>query len=291
MLSNLGWLLVIVLGLVGLFVLICLPHNLRVRRVRRTYSSLPADVIEEVLRLIEQAAASGPSVTFLRLSKDDPTDEEVLLESHVGGVPYAEAGNEWPQETPEGEPAKFMLQVRLDEPSLGPSWQGRLIVAFLVFDVEQAVWSFANASIDKYVPVKRGTPPQPCIRLIQLRVPAAISDETVPISSDVLCKTVPKIEDVLRPYTKDFAGVVTQILRPELYGYDFDAPDIAYVGGDPMLIQNPHDPVCDKCGSPMRFLFLFGEIVPGIQMADAGVFYVYGCDDHPDQCKGFVDSH
>jgi hypothetical protein len=26
-------------------------------------------------------------------------------------------------------------------------------------------------------------------------------------------------------------------------------------------------------------------------MADAGVFYVYGCDDRPDHGKGFVDSH
>jgi hypothetical protein len=58
-----------------------------------------------------------------------------------------------------------------------------------------------------------------------------------------------------------------------------------YQPGIHVTIQNPGS------GKPMRFLFQFGEVVPGVQMADAGVFYVYGCDDHPDCCKGFVDSH
>jgi hypothetical protein len=44
-------------------------------------------------------------------------------------------------------------------------------------------------------------------------------------------------------------------------------------------------------GKPRRFLFQFGEVVPGVQMADDGVCYVYGCDDHPACCQGFVDSH
>jgi len=48
MLSLLGWFLAIVLGLVGLFVLICIPHNVRVRRVRRVYKSLPTDVVDRV---------------------------------------------------------------------------------------------------------------------------------------------------------------------------------------------------------------------------------------------------
>ena len=39
------------------------------------------------------------------------------------------------------------------------------------------------------------------------------------------------------------------------HGYSLEAPAIAYIGGDPMRIQNPHDPVCDECGKPMRLLF------------------------------------
>jgi hypothetical protein len=102
---------------------------------------------------------------------------------------------------------------------------------------------------------------------------------------------VPAISDDLSTCTRDRAGLLAQILRPDVYGYDLDTPAIAYVGGDPMLIQNPHDPTCRDCGEPMRFLFQFGEIIPGVRLADGGVCYVYGCDSHPDHCKGFIDSH
>lgn len=289
--TYLFWILGFVLGIVGLFVLICIPHNLRVRRVRRVYRSLPTEVVDQVLHLIEQAAARGPSVTFLRLAEDVVCDGNVLVQSHVGGVPYAESGDDWPQGTPEGDPAKFMLQVRLDHPGLGDQWQGRLIVAFLVFDYEQAVRCYAAPSLEKYVALDAKRPPNTCVLLKPVRLPAEDSEEgTFPMLPARLCDDFPEITVPLEPYTEDFAGVLAQILRPNA-GYSLDAPDIAYIGGDPMLIQNPHDPVCDECAKPMRFLFQFGEVVPGVQMADAGVFYVYGCDDHPDRCKGVVDSH
>jgi hypothetical protein len=292
MLTHLVWILGFVLGIVGLFALICLPHNLRVRRVRRVYKSLPTEVVDRVLQLIERAAATGPSVTFLRLAEEVAGNDALLVQSHVGGVPYAESGDDWPQGTPEGEPAKFLLQVRLDHPALGDQWQGRLIGVFLVFDYKQAVRSHAAPSIEKYLPLDAKRPQGPCILLKPVRMPAGGGDEGVwPLLPDRLCNDFPEITVPLEPYTNDFAGVLAQILRPNVYGYDLDAPRIAYVGGDPMLIQNPHDPVCDQCGKPMRFLFQFGEVVPGVQMADDGVCYVYGCDDHPDRCKGFVDSH
>lgn len=66
---------------------------------------------------------------------------------------------------------------------------------------------------------------------------------------------------------------------------------IAYQGGCPVLIQVPHDPECDNCNRPMRFLFQFGAIIAGLRLADGGVGYVYGCDDHPDHCKAFLDGH
>jgi len=291
-LTYLVWILGFVLGIVGLFVLICLPHNVRIWQVRRVYRSLPTDVVDQVLQLIEQAAARGPSVTFLRLAEEAACGDAVLIQSHVGGVPYAESGDDWPHGTPEGDPAKFMLQVRLDEPSLGDQWQGRLLVIFLVFDYEQAVRSYAAPSIEKCTPLEAKRPPTPCVLLKPIRMPAEGGDEGVlPLPPARLGDDFPEVTVPLEPYTNDFAGVLAQILRPNVYGYDLDAPRIAYVGGDPMLIQNPHGPVCDQCGKPMRFLFQFGEVVPGVQMADDGVCYVYGCDDHPDRCKGFVDSH
>jgi len=70
MLTTVAWILGFVLGLAGLFVLICLPHNVRIWRVRRVYRSLPTEVVDQVLQLLEQAAARGRSVTFLRLAEE-----------------------------------------------------------------------------------------------------------------------------------------------------------------------------------------------------------------------------
>jgi hypothetical protein len=297
--TLLGWLCGTVLALLaGLFALAVLRHNLRIRRVRRAYRTLPNGVKEQVLQLIQEAARENPSVTFLRLDNDRKCGGgDELVQSHVGGVPYAEAGEEWPT----GSPGKFLLQVRLDEPGLGRQWQGRLLAVFLVFDVEQVVRSYAAPSLDKYVPLAAPLAPLPCTRLTPIRLPADEQREggeegdggpkRFPATPARLCEMVPAIAEVLEAFSNDPAGLLAQILRPNAYGYDLEVWQVAYEGGDPMLIQNPHDPTCDECGDPMRFLFRFGEIIPGVQLADAGVCYVYGCDNHPHHCKGFIDSH
>lgn len=294
----LRWFLGTVVGaLVGLLFVVIFRHNLRIRRVRRIYRNLPIGAREQVLRLIQEAARKRPSITFLRLDEEHKCDgNELLLQSHVGGVPYAEAGEEWPS----GSPGKFLLQVRLDEPDLGERWQGRLLTVFLVFDVEQTVRSYAAPSLEKYVPLAPRVAPLPCIRLTSIRLPVDEHPEgeeedgqpgRYPVYPNRLSTMVPAIQEVLRPFTNDPIGLLSQILRPNIYGYDLEEWQVAYEGGDPMLIQNPHDPSCDLCGKPMRFLFQFGEIIPGVQLADAGVCYVHGCDEHPDCCKGFIDSH
>jgi hypothetical protein len=297
--SVLGWLFgTVIAGLAGLFALLVLRHNLRIRRVRRVYKALPNEVKEQVLRLIQEAARERAAITFLRLNEEDKCDSnDILLQSHVGGVPYAEAGDEWPS----GSPAKFLLQVRLDEPGLGQQWEGRLLTVFLVFDVEQVVRSYAAPSCESYVPLAPPVAPLPCIRFTSIRLPVdelpEEGEETdgqrgqFPAFPARLCDMVPAIPELLSPFTKDPTGLLSQILRPNVYAYDLEEWHVAYEGGDPMLIQNPHEPVCDECGNPIRFLFQFGEIIPNLQLADAGVCYVYGCDEHPDRCKGFIDSH
>ncbi len=284
-------LLGIALGIVVLFVLICIPHNLRVKRVRRAYRSLPNDVINEVLDLIEQAAAKGPSVTLLRPAEEVTCAGAVLVQSRIGGEPYCESSDIPSVNVVDSELPDFLLQVRLDHSDFGDQWR-RLLVAFLVFDAEQVVRSYMEPSTAKHVSYSATRKRRPCLRLRSLRMPASVDEEgTFPILSQQLCRDFPEVTLPLRPYTKDFAGVLTQILCPNVYGYSLDTPDIAYIGGDPMLIQGPHDPVCDECGRPMRFLFQFGENVVGVPMGDAGVYYVYGCDEHPERCRGFVDSH
>lgn len=283
--------LAILLGIAGLFVIVCIPHNLRVRRVRKAFRSLPKTVKQQVLDWIEQAASHSESITYLLLDNESPSSEpETAICSHVGGVPYAERGESWPVHGT-SDPPRFLLQVHLVEPSLGEPWQGRLITVFLVFDAEQVVRSYADPSLGKYVPISPPVPPLAYARLESLRWPVVSHDDPIPMSPAQICYIIPEIKTLLNPFTTDYEGLLSQILRPSIYGYSLEAPAIAYQGGSPMHIQNPHDPECDHCQKRMRFLFQFGEIIPGLQLADGGVGYVYGCDDHPDHCKGFIDSH
>jgi hypothetical protein len=280
----------IIFGIVGLLVIVCIPHNVRIWRVRKVFRNLPSHVKEQVLELIKEAAAQRPSATHMLLDDRACSELETPILSHVGGVPYAEKGESWPVQG-NSDPPRFLLQVRLEDSSLGDQWQDRLITVFLVFDNEQIVKSYHAPSLEKYVPISSPVPPFSCLRLRSLPMPVASEVDQVPMSLAELCDHVPEIKELLSPFTGDVAGLLSQILRPNAYGYDLEVPEIAYQGGSAMLIQNPHDPVCDHCHRKMRFLFQFGEIIPGLQLADDGVGYVYGCDDHPDHCKGFIDSH
>jgi hypothetical protein len=280
----------IIFGIIGFLVVDYIPHNLRIWRLRRVFRSLPKNVMEQVLDLIEKAAAQNPSITYLFFDDSPCSQPETAVLSHVGGIPYAERGETWPAH-PDSVPPRFLLQVRLDQPSLGEQWRGRLIAVFLVSDAEQIVRSYAAPTLVKYVPISSPVTPFSCIRLRSLPFPAASTDDQIPMSPAQLCDNIAGIKNLLSSFASDCPGLLSQILRPNVYGYDLEAPEIAYQGGSPMLIQNPHDPDCDHCNRRMRFLFQFGEIIPGLQLADAGVGYVYGCDDHPDHCKAFIDSH
>jgi len=275
---------------VGILIVGVIRHNLRVWRVRRAYQTLPVWVRDRVLDLIQEAASGRPSMALLRPDEELQRDaRDALLQSHVGGSPYAEAGDAQSID----DSAIFLLQVRLNEPELGEAWRGRLLTAYLVRDSELVVRSYGAPHINRFVADAAPASPRPCIPLTLLRFPVEIEDEEPPFPSPParICALMPAIPELLGEFTDDPAGLLSQIICPGFHGSDLDAPEIAYVGGEPLLIQNPHDPTCDVCGDPMRFLFQVGEVVLGLQLADAGVCYVYGCDRHPSHCKGFIDSH
>ncbi len=299
LLTTLGWIVGIVAALVLVFGLLILPHNLRVRRVRHEFAQLPSDVKQRVLKLIADYAAGKPSVTLLRLDPAVAFDADAALaESHVGGLPYAEAGEPWPL-TEDGEPAHFLIQVRLDEPSLGPIWRDRLVQVFYQESDELIARSVAAPCASRYAPASPVGPVSPGKAILPQPFPAERPEEgyeegddeqLLPIAETLLVKRIPAVVETLAPYTADAAGVVAQILAPGMYGYSI-ADVVAYVGGTPTLIQNPHDATCPQCNGAMRFLFFFGELVEEITLGDAGTCCVYGCDAHPDQIRAFVDSH
>jgi hypothetical protein len=282
--------------LLGLAILSISWQRRRIKAAQEAYKGLPKEVKEEVLRLIQETAKDGPSVTFLRLDHDRICDGKLeLLESHVGGAPYSEAGEEWPT----GSPGTFLLQVRLDDPGLAECWQSRLITVFLVDDLELVVRSYAAPSPEKFVSITPPGSPLPCVRLSSTCLPAENPPENEDEEQDVqmrfpatparLCELVPRVTEILSPFFDKPSWLVSQILHPNVQNCNLEDFQIAYEGGDPMLIQSPHNPLCHECGRRMRFLFQFGEDTPGVKLADAAVCYIYGCDKHPDHCKGFTD--
>ena len=157
------------LGLLTLAVVVCIPHNVRIWRARKAYRKLPQPLKDRVLELIQEAAVHDPSITYLLLDDKPCSEAESILLSHVGGVPYAESGETWPAH-PGPDPIRFLLQVRLDEPSLGQVWQGDLITVYLVYDVEQIVRSYLAPSLEQYVPIN--SPAHRCV--------AFASDHSIP---------------------------------------------------------------------------------------------------------------
>lgn len=147
-LTILGWAIAILLGIVGLLVLVCIAHNIRVARVRRTFARVPPEVRRQAIHIIEGAAQGRDACTFLRLDVDQPPDVQSPTESHVGGVPYAESGETWPDGA-----RRFLLQVRLREPALGETWQDRLLLVFLRDEYEQVVRSYAAPAANKHVAI------------------------------------------------------------------------------------------------------------------------------------------
>src|SRR5437764_9625448 len=126
--TLLAWLCgAVVVVAATLFAVVTIRHNLHIRRVRRAFRTLPNEVKKQVLQQIQEAARERPSITFLRLDDDRKCDgQEELVQSHVGGVPYAAAGEEWPSD----KPGTSRLQVRLGGRSLGQQWQGGLLAMF-----------------------------------------------------------------------------------------------------------------------------------------------------------------
>src|SRR5436190_3250271 len=159
----LTWTAGIVFAVAALFGLLILPHNLRVWRVRRSYRRTPLQVQEQVLTAIRTVAQQARTITFLRIDRGRPVSEQDLVtESHVGGVPYAEPGDQWP-DADGNDSARFLLQVRLSDPGLGPVWHGRLIEVFLVFDYQQIVRSYAAPIHNRYIPLTPPAPPLICV--------------------------------------------------------------------------------------------------------------------------------
>lgn len=274
--------------------------HLRMRRVRRLYASLPVASRDLFLNQIDEAGRAEPACTVLvAMEPERNRGADNLVGSRYGGLPYAEAGETWPQASVEkAEPADFLIQVRLDD-SFPPPWPGRLVVVFNRFDVEQTARCYAEPSVARAAPLVGGLAPQREWGLQAVRIPRQPAPEPVldaaglPIHHEgglldydpvVLLKTVPHLKEQMAQQCARPADLLAAILAPNHCGYGFELSDIVQLGGRPVwLLEDPGPQACGSCGQAMRFLFQFGDLNRGIMLGDSGVCYVFGCDEHPDQ--------
>jgi hypothetical protein len=287
----LGWLLIL--------------DRLRVRRVRREYSRLTVETRDQVLSLIDHAGRVRFSCCVLVADtpNSDPNSADVTT-SHYGGGPYAEAGETWPDvATGKPTPADFLIQVRLDA-AFPPPWVGRLVVVFNRFDVEQTVRCYAAPSAQRSMTLPGGPAPQKEWSLLPVRIPTQVGVESSTAEPQettatpaglldydpvVLLESVPELTPLLNVHTSKPADLLAAILAPNHASYGFELSDLVQLGGHPVwLIEDAGPQLCKHCGKAMRFLFQFGDLNGGITLGDAGVCYVFGCDEHPNDPLGIV---
>ncbi|HEY4262590.1 MAG TPA: hypothetical protein VGM98_20685 [Schlesneria sp.] len=287
----LGWLLIL--------------DRLRIRRVRRAYSKLTVETRDQILNLIDQAGRErfACSVLVADTPNSDPNSADVTA-TRYGGSPYAEAGETWPDVAiGKPTPADFLIQVRLDETFSAP-WVGRLVVVFNRFDVEQTVRCYATPSAQRSITLLGGPALQKEWSLLPVRIPIQIGvesstaepQETNPAPAGlldydpvVLLESVPELTPLLIARTSKPADLLAAILAPNHASYGFELSDLVQLGGQPVwLIEDAGPRLCHHCGKAMRFLFQFGDLNGGIALGDAGVCYVFGCDEHPDDPFGIV---
>lgn len=279
----------VVLGVVTVVVVI-VRHNLRLRRARADAAAIPPAERNRLMGLMAPPPGEAPLVVLLVPDPSAPPDGRPGL-TRVGGSP--DAGLDAPPE------ADFLLQVRLAHPGLPPAWQDRLVGVWLDDDFQPQVRSCRPSSAAAPASPSDAEPAVRPLRLLEVPVrswetPSAdpedgAPDPTAPVT---LVAAFPDLDRELHAWGDDPAGILGALLTGGAGGHETDAADLGFVGGSPVLIQNPHDEaVCPTCGAAMTFLFQTGDLFGDCRLGDAGVLYVYGCAAHPDQARGFVDCH
>ncbi|MBS0206514.1 MAG: hypothetical protein JSS49_26800 [Planctomycetes bacterium] len=280
-----------------------IADRIRIRRVRLQYRSLSSESRQQMLRCIDEAGRAGSNCTVLVAAEvASPTSNAAVIESHYGGMPYAEAGDVWPTVAEDKtEPADFLIQVRLDDTFPSP-WSGRLIVIFSRREIDQTVRCYATPACERWTALANGPTPQREWLLNKVLIPKQPGLEEVGMTRSrhgrdgyldydpvVLVDTLPQLNTELLAHTKRPADLLAAVLAPNHCGYGFELSHLVQLGGDPVWLHADLEGLdCEHCHRPMRFLFQFGDLNGGSVFDDGGVCYVFGCDNHPDQPRGIV---
>jgi hypothetical protein len=278
-----SWLAVAVIALAAAALV---RFNLRRRRARLCAQRVPEPLIQRVIHAID-AAAGSDGVTLLR-----PAPSAKSVSSKLGGVPLL------PDTVPWNEQAVLLLQVLVESSALPSAWRNRRITVFLYERSVKLIVRSDPAGLAVTPASARGRRLLREVPLSPVRVPRAASaagesDESPsPYDPRSLLHAVPELASLLADAGDAPQRILPYLLVPGIDTFEISTPHVVLVGGEPELIQSEHDARCPRCAAPMRFLLQFGDVFGReLRFGDAGVGYVYGCDAHPDEALGFVDSH
>lgn len=275
------------------------------KQVMHDLDLIPVEEREAMVNAIDHHARES-EYTLMHCRFVSPNNAETLaVSSHFGGTPYLEDLNEFPCSLEEHQTkADFVLQLTLSAKRLGEVWQGRLITVYMFdWDWTLTIRSYQDPSINKQVSIPDYSETYRCLAFSPLAVPYvpeppedveySEEDEDHISGYDVesLIKLTPGLKEKLEKYTKHEDNVLSRVIDPQFSDTYLDMGNLILEGGDPVIIQNPHDAHCPICQKKMRFLFQFGEVSDELHLGDAGQVYIYGCDDHPEQCEGFIDCY
>lgn len=271
--------------------LLSLPGRKGRKQAVIDYEKIDGPARSDILAMIDRHARTG---RFRELYLRSSTGDAQVPLAWIGGKPLAPAGGPWPVDE-EGNAATFLLQLSLPGVVGGP-WKGRLIVVYLV-QYGLLARSYSETQLGELV-AQSGPPAATLVEpsgLHALAVPAARAapdggEEEIDLVSQLI-EEVPGLESRLERLTAYPAPVLAKLLAGQAQVAVFGMEDAIFAGGAPAIIQNPHDPLCETCQQPMRFLFQFADVTESFALGDCGVGYVYGCDAHPDFCQGFVDCY
>lgn len=262
------------------------------RKALADYEAISATMRSALLALIDSHARRGTFRLLYRIVSEKGADHSL---ARVGGEPLAGPDEMWPLDD-EGRPGEFLLQLPLAGVA-HPVWNDRLLTVYLL-EHELLVHSYPGVAdlVARAAPV--GVTQLPAQALEPLAIPTMESpggDDEEPehevLSSEWLLETVPGLEERLSALTAQPVRVLSMLLDGGDATGSFVAEEPILVGGEPELIQGRHDPRCETCQAPMRFLFQFRDVTDSDELGDCGVGYVYGCDAHPEHCQAFVDCY